>query len=313
MNKERTMISKQKFIHQSLELNLFFLRIMKEHSIFLEAGFLAKDKNLISRADALKNEFTRLLSQAVSLADGVITPSLLEANEIVTQYTFDAERATQFVSGIYIDSNITKRERSLSSGGGTKSIAKLAERIGALNDRALVAVNEIINFKTHLINEVAVCKLFTANYPLLIEHIRREAILFRDYLTKLQNGIELEMKSDMLEQETFWNRIMSEHAFFIRGLLDPTEEELFDIANSFGKEFEALRKESSAANITALDLSALTSGTLQETIKLRDFKAQGTEGLLGCKIKSIILPLLGDHVLREANHYINLLKAFSAK
>ena len=119
------------------------------------------------------------------------------------------------------------------------------------------------------------------------------------------------MKNDMLQQETFWNRIMSEHSFFIRGLLDPTEEELFDIANNFGKEFEVLREEASAMNMPSLDLSELTNTTLEETRKLRDFKAQATEGLLGCKIRSIILPLLGDHVLREANHYLNLLTSFS--
>ena len=30
---------------------------------------------------------------------------------------------------------------------------------------------------------------------------------------------------------------------------------------------------------------------------------------LNCKIDSIILPLLADHVLREANHYIRLLES----
>ena len=29
------------------------------------------------------------------------------------------------------------------------------------------------------------------------------------------------------------------------------------------------------------------------------FKRQGTEGILACKIRSIIIPLLGDHVLRK--------------
>lgn len=44
-----------------------------------------------------------------------------------------------------------------------------------------------------------------------------------------------------------------------------------------------------------------------EVIKLRDFKEEATKGILGCKIKSVILPLLADHVVREANHYIRLL------
>lgn len=94
-------------------------------------------------------------------------------------------------------------------------------------------------------------------------------------------------------------------------MLDPTEEELFNIANNFGKEFKTLRDEASVANKSASDLSTLTKNTLDEATKLRNFKAQATEGLLSCKIKSVILPLLADHVLRESNHYINLLKLFN--
>ena len=44
------------------------------------------------------------------------------------------------------------------------------------------------------------------------------------------------------------------------------------------------------------------------TQKFRDFKQAGVEGIEICKIKSIILPLLADHVLREANHYLRLLE-----
>ena len=120
------MISKQKFINQSLELNLFFLRIMKEHSIFLEAAFAIKDRNLISQADTFKNEFTRLLSHAISLSEGVISPRVLDSNEIVTKYTMDAERATQFATGIFIDSCITSMEKSLAPGINPRNISMLA-------------------------------------------------------------------------------------------------------------------------------------------------------------------------------------------
>lgn len=306
------MISKQTFINQSLELNLFFLRIMKEHSIFLEAAFAMKDRNLIAQADAFKNEFTRLLSFAISLSDGAIPSRVLKSDEIVTKYTLEAERATEFVTGIPIDSSITDRELSLTPNMDIKNISMLTEQVYRLNQNSIAATNMIIRFKSHLKKEVLSCMLFTTAYPLLIDHILREAIFFTELLTRLQNGIEIDLRKDIVEQETFWNRIMSEHSFFIRGLLDPTEEELFDIANNFGKEFETLRKEASSINKSSLELSDLTDKTLEETINIRDFKAQGTEGLLDCKIKSIIVPLLGDHVLREANHYLSLLQSYNS-
>jgi hypothetical protein len=94
-------------------------------------------------------------------------------------------------------------------------------------------------------------------------------------------------------------------------LLDPTEEDLISVAENFGSEFDKLTKESTLAMDKTISLAQLTEDSLKETLKIRDFKAQGTEGLLGCKIKSIIIPLLADHVLRESSHFLRLLKTYS--
>ena len=52
----------------------------------------------------------------------------------------------------------------------------------------------------------------------------------------------------------------------------------------------------------------MTEEALEETRRFGKFKAAGAEGILKCDISSIIIPLLADHVLREANHYIRLLE-----
>ena len=110
---------------------------------------------------------------------------------------------------------------------------------------------------------------------------------------------------------------MMEHALFIRGLLDPCEGELINMADDFARDFHELIEEARKKerhmhdarqadccekDVCAWDEAAFTKKTLKKTCELRDFKATGTEGILNCQIKSIILPLLTDHVLREANH-----------
>lgn len=52
----------------------------------------------------------------------------------------------------------------------------------------------------------------------------------------------------------------------------------------------------------------LSLRTIKETERYRDFKAAGTKGITECSIQGLILPLLADHVVREANHYLRLLK-----
>jgi hypothetical protein len=100
---------------------------------------------------------------------------------------------------------------------------------------------------------------------------------------------------------------MAEHSKFIAGLLDPSEETLIETARKFGREFDALTKEAIEATKNTMNIARVTADSRQQMVKLRDFKTAGTKGLVECKIQSIIIPLLGDHVLREANHYLCIL------
>ena len=62
--------------------------------------------------------------------------------------------------------------------------------------------------------------------------------------------------------------------------------------------------------MTNVTINSVTNETLNQTIQLKNFKQAGTVGIASCKIRSIILPHLADHVLREANHYIRLLETY---
>lgn len=307
------MLSRKDFIQESLGTHLFFARIMKEHSFFLQVGFTPRDDKYIKRADELKTAFAALLADAVALSDGVISPEYLESGEVITQFTLEAERATQYYTGVDFPMEITEAEAGLGA-CSDQFENSLDRRVASLNHRALRLLDNIIQFKNNILGNVLDCKMFTNNYPLLIEHILREARMYQFLIRRLQSREEVNLQREAFEQEFFWNRIMAEHAKFIRGLLDPSEEDLFKAANDFGKEFDQLTDEAKdAMDMGRIVRADVTEESLRATRHIRDFKAQGTEGILECKVKSIIIPLLGDHTLREANHYLRLLKLFNHK
>lgn len=295
----------QNYIKMTLELHIFFARIMKEHALFLQAGFMPISNDYICEAQWYKGEFEKLLSETVRISNCMISQEILNSGEIVTPYTFGAEKKTSEFTGIVIDTNITLQELRLKSDGYSYIDSNLVDYACYLNNRALQLLDGFIDFKERILRNVLSCKLFTANYPLLLEHIIREAKLYRQYVAMLQNGQNI-TSDDRKKVELFWNQIMMEHALFIRGLLDPSEEELIKTANDFAQEYKKLLQE--AKNMTDETIKTVTEKTITETIKYRDFKKAGTEGIVGCEIKSIILPLLADHVLREANHYLRILK-----
>jgi hypothetical protein len=307
---ELNMLSSSEFIKQSLGLHLFFARIMKEHSFFLQAGFTPRDASFTQQADAFRMEFDGILGETISLSNGVVNPGVLQSGEVITPFTLNAEMATTYYTGVQIPTQLTQAEAGLTGGGAIPADPMLEQRVSALNQRAINATAALIQFKTNVLSNVLNCRMFTFNYPLLITHILREAELYLLQLRRLQSREEVLLEREDYELEFFWNRQMAEHAKFIRGLLDPTENELINLANNFGNEFDQLTAEAKAAMDAAAPLAMVTAESLSATENLRDFKAQGTQGILECKIKSIIIPLLGDHVLREANHYLRLLKMF---
>ncbi len=184
------MLSDIKFVRQSLELNLFFMRIAKEHSIFLRASFTPKS-SLARQADMLKNQFSQLLVETIQLSYGIISPEVANSGELITDMTLDAEEETEYYTAIPIDTNITRMEANLIECTNVRQDSDIVMCVTELNQRAMFAAKQIASFKSKLLKDVLSCKVFTTNYPLLIDHILREAQFYLRMLTMLQNRQEL--------------------------------------------------------------------------------------------------------------------------
>lgn len=294
----------QNYITESIELHLFFGRIMKEHALFLKAGFPAINQDWIAEAEWYKNEFENLLLDVINISSGYVRPEVLNSGEIVTDYTLSTETKTEELTGIPINKDITILENNMRVGNVYFGNNVNPSDISNINNRAISLLDGLINFKQRILEGMLSCNLYTTNYPLLVDHIMREAKLYRSYLIALENGENIQIK-DIRQEELFWNQIMMEHALFIRGLLDPSENQLVNTANDFAREYNMLIELKRMPNP---QMNNITGKIYQETLKYRDFKEAGVKGIDSCQIKSIIVPLLADHVLREANHYLRILK-----
>lgn len=297
-------MSYKEYVGMSLELHLFFDRIMKEHSFFIELSLTEKNKQEKNIANNFQKLFSDILGKIVTLANGRINNNLLNSGEIVTDKTLEAERKSSNLTQIQIDTNITLMESELKSGNLIIN-EELVNAISNINKQTLPIIKNLIYFKNDILNKVLSCNMYTTNYPLLITHIINEAKMYYNLLSKVENK-ESFSNNFIYEQELFWNNIMKEHAEFIRGLLDPSEKDLIITAGKYVTEYEIIMQKYKN------NPSYLTGISLNETIDFRKFKIAGEEGILNCKVKSIIIPLLADHVLREANHFIRILNSVNS-
>lgn len=295
----------ENYITLSLETHLFFSRIMKEHAFFLGAGFPCKNEDWIQKADSFRQQFEKLLADVIKISNGRVNSPILESDELVTEFTINAEKRTECLSGVPFNTELSRMEHSLRSGSCRENNREILRIVHQINERSICLLNGLIDFKENILREVGNGRLFTFNYPLLIEHILREARLYRSAIDNLMHNRQVSYK-ELLGTEEFWNQIMMEHALFIRGLLDPSEEELIQTADDFAMDYRRLLDMARTQDCKATQ--ELAGASLKETLDYQKFKTAGTKGILNCEIASLILPLLADHVLREANHYIRILK-----
>ena len=293
----------QEYVVSSLETHIFFARIMKEHAFFLRVGFMPPCDTLREEGRALQCKFEELLSRTIALSGGIVRRGVLDSGEICTKFTECAEKQTQCLTGAELNLELTGRQMQLKGRNKNEPLnisQNMLRQVRQLNRDSLQALGCLIEYKEKLLCLVKNGDVFTGNYPLLMEHILREARLYRAQIMRLE-GMSESSCQESKNSEGFWNQVMMEHALFIRGLLDPSQENLIQTANGFAGDYKCLLEASAAANEKMIRSRELTC-------RFREFKVAGAEGITDCKIRSIILPLLADHVLREANHYLRLLE-----
>ena len=162
------------------------------------------------------------------------------------------------------------------------------------------------------------CKIGGFNYPLLVDHISREAAYFMNRLQQLNTGTLDPLPDAIINENVFFLRIMADHAKFISHLLDPSERKLVEQAREFSHDFDQLLFQ--AIDLDSMRPQSQTRPLLDQFVdqnrisvrQLRDFKKTARDLIEACRIKSLIPPLLADHVFREASRFLEILDAFDA-
>ena len=186
--------------------------------------------------------------------------------------------------------------------------------IRKLNEESIGLVRGFRNFKRNLLIMIINCQVMGFNFPLLIDHTAREAEYFMRTLKKFNKGILDPIQDAIINENVFWLKIMMEHSRFIASLLDQSERNLVHTALKFGDDFEVLLNQ--ARDVESMlyhkkptypIIGKLNKDSENAATEIRDFKKAGLDFIKNCQIRSVIDPLLADHVLREANHFLDMI------
>lgn len=191
-------------------------------------------------------------------------------------------------------------------------------QVQAFNAEVYQAAAAIWSYKRKVLGLTLRCEIRSNNFPLLVDHISREAAYFANRLKELNEGKLVPSRDTVIEENVFFLRIMADHAKFIGHLLDPSERKLVDQAKEFSHDFDQLLFQ--AIDLDSMRPQSETKPLLNQflnqnkvsVVSLRDFKKTARELIEACRIKSNIHPLLADHTFREAERFIEIIDMFEA-
>jgi hypothetical protein len=195
---------------------------------------------------------------------------------------------TQRAQVMQFQSDFTSRLTAVRSGGAADR-ANLA----SFNRPTIELVRRFLDVKRQMEKAQESGQLKSLAWPTFFEHVALEGERFANRLEKFNGG---KVELDRSEVVGFWSRIMADHADFIAHLLDPKEKALIQKAMQTSGAWRAVKSGGSKDKV---------KGSLDEFIT---FKKTAQAGVEAGQIKSIIHPLLADHVLREALKFSDELK-----
>lgn len=192
------------------------------------------------------------------------------------------------------------------------------QEIRNFNNQVYQAATSIWAYKRKVLGLILRCEVRSNNYPLLVDHISREAAYFANRLKELNEGRMIPLPEAIIKENVFFLRIMADHSKFIGHLLDPSERKLVDQARDFSHDFDQLVFQ--ATDLDSMRPQSETKPILDQfldqnrvsVVALRDFKKAATELIEACRIKSNIHPLLADHTFREAERFLSIIDMFEA-
>jgi len=296
-------MTQERYVVLSLELHMFFGRTMMEHALFIEAMLMPANSELTKTAKWFKEQYEAVLHNAVILGDGVVDTETLASGEMITTHTHACEQLTRYFLNNGTNQEITKMQKNLSGAENPYITPVLISQVRQLNAAIAPLIDSIVEFKRNLLVDLHACRVFIADNPLLIRSMLSQAVYYKDCFAALESGNECYNKRDSLIS---WTHIILEQVHINRTMFDPTEKEIIDISDGFMRRYSKLMRE------TRMMRDALAhhnfDAALKEIMDYRDFNETVVKRLAACEIHSGVLPQMADHLLREINYFVRLLK-----
>lgn len=181
------------------------------------------------------------------------------------------------------------------------------EALAALSERARRLTEDFAAYKEKIRDRQLTCRVHINQPPTFTQHMINEA---EEFLAVLEEQVGAGLQ-ELMAQHLLWLPDASGHAAFIAAGLDPREAQLVETAMDYKRAFDHLYLRADEIDSmlgqspTMLDVVArLNDNIIEQVEAFQEFLLYLRDQMRQCRILTFLIPLVPDHMAREAQYYL---------
>lgn len=294
------------FVTDSININLYFLRTLREFCLTIQLSSLDDSEEDIQMAKDIALRCEELGRDLVLYSKGNVSQKALDYQIFFTEFTLSMEELTEKLFNVKLATDITREEMQLSSENVSYPSSEVVNNIMKFNEEALNICNQLRELCVSLFVRQRSNNLFLYIYPSLLLFMIREIDIYKLELERLINKSTVD-PIYVADIELLYSSVMQAVAGFLSGLVDPYNQDVVKEFQNFSDKFKeqvALYREVPLSPSSQVELINSSMILVDE---FHEFMKGIIQDVLNSKINFIIEPLFLDNMYTEINYFRYLL------
>ncbi len=292
------------FIYQALVNHLYFGGTIRNFCTTIGLTFYKNNQDYIDRAILLGYEATDIVNMAISYMDQKLASEVLKQDVYITKYTKDILLLTEKLFGVNLQISVDNDIKILKNKNDEYS-DDVVSKINDLTEKGMLLVNKFNAFVKEIKLKIDNQELFSYLYPDFFNYMYEEISVYGRDLERIRSKKDY-TNFYLNEFKYYFNELLKKSSEYIRGFLDTTHQDIFDMASFYVNAFDKLTENYLKNN----DSLILFAETEKLVINYKNFVFNNIEKLLNRELYFITPPIVLDNFLTNINAYLFIIKSF---
>ena len=296
------MLNDKDIFNQSLVNHMYFSSSIRSFCTIIGLTFFKNNQDYIDRAIAIGREATEIINKALEYMDKDLAKDVIKSDTYITSYSLDLSLLTEKLFDIDLEIAVAKDKEILNTRNNYTINEEVMNKVFKLNEDAERLINKFLSFVIEIRDKLNIGELFSYIYPDYFNYMYQEVSVYQRDLARIKTKDDY-TNFYINEYNYYFNELLRKTGEYLRGFLDTTHQDVFDLLSYYIDAFSKLIEK----YLKNKNDFTLTEETERLVSNYKKFITDIIERLLKSELYFITPPISLDNFLTNINVYLYII------